>query len=169
MSKATPVAIGWSRLNIWMHWLIVLLIIVQFLDHEYMVGLWRASRRGTEAGSDVTLFGWVHIVAGILILVFAAIRLVDRFTHGRPPYPAGEPAWTLWLAKITHFLIYAILVVMPILGLVAWFGGIGPAAEVHTFLWTPLLILVGIHVLGALAQHFYFRSDVLRRIVRPAN
>lgn len=169
MASQSQSAPGWSRLSVTLHWSIVALIIIQFLDNDYMKDLWRSARRGTEATSATEIGGWIHIVAGTLILLFAAIRLWDRFANGRPSYPANEPVWAKWIAKVTHFLIYAILLAMPAVGLVAYFGGLGELGEVHEFLWTPLLVLVGVHVLGALAQHFYFKSDVLTRIVRPVS
>ncbi|MCQ8783977.1 cytochrome b [Mangrovibrevibacter kandeliae] len=167
MERVSPRRTGWSRLNIWMHWLIVALILVQYIDHESMVAMWRSFRRGTELSSTDQTLGWVHIIAGTLVLVFAAIRLWDRFARGRPPYPENEPSWAYWLAKVTHGLIYALLFVIPVTGLVAWFGNVPPAGEVHEFLWNPLLVLIALHILGALAQQFWFKTDVLRRIVRP--
>lgn len=56
---------------------------------------------------------------------------------------------------------------MPLAGLGAWFGGIGVLGEVHGFMWVPLLVLVGLHVVGAMVQQFWFGSDVLRRMVVP--
>ena len=159
---------NWSALSIWMHWLIVLLILVQFVDHDWMEAMWRNFRRDTPITSSDVTGGWLHIVAGSVILIAAAVRLRDRFTVGRPPAPADEPTWALWLARITHTLIYAILILMPIAGLVAWFGGVGIAAQVHGLMWNPLLVLIGLHVLGALAQQFWFKTDVLKRIVGAA-
>ena len=119
-----PRAEGWSKLSVRLHWLIVLLIVVQFIDHEWMVDMWRASRRGTEIDQTTAVMGWLHIVTGALVLVAT--------------------------------------------GLLAWFGGIGFLAEAHELMWTPLLVLVAIHIAGALAQHFWFKTDVLKRMVTPA-
>ncbi|MCB8837890.1 cytochrome b [Aurantimonas sp. VKM B-3413] len=168
MALSAPRTVGWSKLNITLHWLIVLFIIVQLIDHEWMVDMWRASRRGTAIDATTATWGWTHIVVGTLVLIAAAIRLWDRYRHGRPPHPEAEPNWAVWVAKITHFLIYAILIVMPIAGLIAWFAGSHDVGEIHTFFWTPLLILIGLHVLGALAHQFWFKTDVLKRIVKPA-
>ena len=157
---------SWSALSIWLHWLIVLLIVVQFIDHEWMEAMWDAFRDNQTPSSSTVSGGWLHIVAGSVILVSALLRLWDRYTHGRPPYPENDPTWALWLAKITHFLIYTILILMPVSGLVAWFGGIRIAGYVHGLYWNPLLVLIGLHVLGALVQALWFKSDVLKRIVR---
>ncbi|MCE7026837.1 cytochrome b [Jiella avicenniae] len=167
MAISAPRSRGWSTLSVVLHWAIVVLIVVQFINHEWMVDLWRATRRGAEVDATTQTAGWAHVVAGSLVLLAALLRLWDRFAHGRPPYPAEEPTWSLWLARITHALIYAILILMPIAGLIAWFGMIGEAGEIHEFMWTPLLVLIGLHVIGALAQQFWFRTGVLKRIFVP--
>ncbi|MCF3934673.1 cytochrome b/b6 domain-containing protein [Acuticoccus sp. M5D2P5] len=156
---------GWSTLNIILHWLIVAFIIIQFFDHEAMVAMWRAARQGTEIDAGTTWLGWTHIVVGILVLTATVVRIADRRIAGRPAHPDGAPAWTHQLARITHTLLYALLLAMPLTGLVAWFGGVGAVAEVHETLWTPLLVIVALHIIGALVQEFYYRTGVLRRIV----
>ncbi|MEC5324771.1 cytochrome b [Aurantimonas sp. A3-2-R12] len=163
-AKSSPA--GWSRLNVAMHWLIVVLIIVQYLESEFMVSLWDGTLEGKAVSSTTTILGWTHIVLGSAILVAASIRLLDRFfIHGRPSHSEGEPDWAMWLAKFTHALLYVVLILMPVVGLTAWFTGNDTLAGYHTVLWTPLLVLIGVHIAGALAQHFVFRSDALRRMV----
>ena len=168
MTAAATRREGWTKLNISMHWLIVLLIIVQYVDHDWMEGLWRGTRRGTEISSAVFAGGWLHIVVGTIVLAAAAVRLWDRYARGRPQHPQGEPNWAMWLAKITHFLLYAILLAMPVAGLIAWFAGNHEMGDIHSFMWTPLLILIAVHVLGAFVQQFWFKTNVLKRIVVPA-
>ncbi|MBP0616950.1 cytochrome b [Jiella mangrovi] len=167
MSLSAPRSQGWSTLSVVLHWTIVLLIIIQFIDHEWMSEMWRATRRATPIDATTETWGWVHIIAGTLVLVAALVRLWDRFSHGRPPYPEGEPSWASWIAKVTHALIYAILILMPIAGLVAWFGGIGAAGGIHELMWTPLLVLIALHVVGALTHQFWFKTGVLKRIFVP--
>lgn len=157
---------SWTRLSRVLHWVIVALILLQWLESEYMEGLWDATTEGAALNSTIQTFGWVHIVAGTSILVAAVIRLADRIKNGRPPYPVDEPSWATLLAKITHLGIYACLLAMPSLGLAAWLTGSDEFAGFHTLLWTPMLVLIGVHIGGALSQHFIFHSDVLRRMVR---
>ena len=166
MSSTAPRRAHWTRLSVILHWLIVILVLVQFLDHESMVALWDGTLDAKPIDPTDVTFGWVHIIAGSVILMSAAARLLDRIWRGRPPHSDREPNWATVVAKITHGLIYAILLVMPTAGLVAWFTGNDDIAGIHTFFWTPLLILIGLHVVGALAQHFYFKTDALRQIVR---
>lgn len=155
---------SWTPLSVVLHWTIVVLLVLQFLEGEYMIGLWNATIEGGPLATLTQVLGWVHIVTGSAILAAALARLVDRLVNGRPPYPTGEPTWAKFLAKVTHVAIYTILVAMPALGLAAWVSGVDGIAQLHTLLWTPLLVLIGVHVAGALVQHFHFKSDVLRRI-----
>ncbi|MBO0663830.1 cytochrome b/b6 domain-containing protein [Jiella sp. MQZ9-1] len=167
MAVSAPRSKGWSTLSVALHWTIVLFILVQFIDHDWMEGMWRAARHGTPVDGSTQTGGWLHIIVGTLVLIAAIVRLWDRFTHGRPPYPENEPRWASLLAKITHVLIYAILILMPITGLIAWFLGVHEFGDIHGLMWTPLLILIVLHVVGAFAQHFWFKTGVLKRILVP--
>ena len=164
MSTTAP-RTGWSRLNISLHWLIVVLIIGQCIEGDYMRGLWDATLDNKAISSTTSVLGYTHIVFGSVILAAALVRLLDRFVNGRPTHATEDPNWATWLAKITHVLLYTLIIVMPILGLVAWFTGNDNIAGYHTLLWNPLLIVAGLHICGALAQHFVFKSDALARMV----
>lgn len=163
--SATAHPAAWSRLNVFLHWTIVVLIICQWIEGEFMSHFWDATIDGKAADQTTVILGYSHIVIGTFILVAAALRLIDRFTHGRPPHDADEPQWASMLARVTHFLLYAILLVMPVLGLAAWFTGNDTIAGYHTFLWNPLLAIIALHIVGALTQHFWFRSPALKRMI----
>lgn len=125
---------------------------------------WRAVRRGgDDAGNPLP-----HIVVGSAILILAATRLVIRLRHGAPPHPAGQPVALGVLANVVHWGIYVLLFALPISGLVAWFGGVEPAAMAHGGLLRLALIgLVLLHIAGALVQQFALRSGVLMRMLKP--
>lgn len=156
---------GWSRTSIALHWLAAVLIAAQVVNHDAMVAFWHAVQNGAAVSGATELVARSHIVAGAAILVVAALRLAGRLAHGRPAYPDNDPAWATWLAKATHLLLYAILLAMPVLGLAAWLTESQTIAGLHTALWIPLVALIGLHVAGALMQHFVFRTDVLRRML----
>lgn len=157
---------GYSRAQVILHWLIAALILFQLLAHEGMEMAWRAARMGEEASGNPV----PHMIAGGTILVLAAVRLVIRLRHGAPPHPAGQPAVFAILANIVHWGIYVLLFAMPISGLVAWFGGVEPAAMVHAGpLRLTLIGLVLLHISAALVQQFVLRSGVLMRMLKPEN
>ncbi len=165
MSAAASRRGAWSRWSIALHWLIAALFVVQIVNHDAMLAFWRPDDGGGAEAGAASLVVWSHVAAGSIILVAALFRLLDRLKRGRPPYPARDPDWATGLAKATHALLYAILVAMPLLGLAAWVTGSAMAGRAHSLLWLPFVGLVVLHVAGSLAQHFVFRTSVLRRML----
>lgn len=162
----------WTNLNIWLHWIILGLLVVQWIIGEWMVDFFDAGLGEGQANTLTVALGYLHIATGATIFVAIAVRLWDRFAHGRPAYPDGEPNWAGGLAKLTHFGLYAVLLAMPLAGAYAWLFGSEQVATWHEWGWTALLVLAGVHVAGVLANQFWFKTDVLRRMVpgrgRPA-
>jgi cytochrome b561 len=52
-------------------------------------------------------------------------------------------------------------------GAIAWFGLIEDAGNIHSAAAPLLLPLIGLHTAGALAEHFVFRNDALKRMFIP--
>lgn len=158
---------SYTRTQIVLHWLVALLVLAQYLDNGAIGSAWRAMRRGLEEVPGGPLVA-AHVVIGVAILAFGIWRVVLRLTHGAPPPPAGEPRILRILAAATHGGLYLLLLLLPVSGLVAWFGGIGQAADAHSVLKSLLMAVVLLHVAGALYQRFVLRSDVLARMVRAS-
>jgi cytochrome b561 len=58
----------------------------------------------------------IHKPLGIAILALAVLRLGVRLRLGAPPLP-GDLPWTQALAaKLSHFVLYALLIAMPLVG-----------------------------------------------------
>lgn len=69
------------------------------------------------------------------------------------------------LAAFTHGLLYALLFAMPLSGIAAYYFGYTAVGSLHGGILKILLwAVIGLHAAGALAQHLYFRTDVLRRM-----
>lgn len=58
----------------------------------------------------------IHRPLGITILVLAAIRLVYRLTHSAPPLPAAMPGWQRLAAHLSHVVLYALMLGLPLVG-----------------------------------------------------
>jgi cytochrome b561 len=165
MSNTDVEARDWSRLHIAAHWTIVALIALQLLTAESMER-WFGAAEGAEAvGSGAIMLAVSHAVSGASILVLTLLRIWDRRSHGRPPYPENHPAWATMLSKLNHLLLYAVLLAMPLLGASALASGSDDLGDLHGALAPVLLALVALHVAGALAEHFYFKTDLLRRML----
>ncbi len=155
---------GYSRRQVWLHWGVAALVVWQYVLNELIARAWGVVARGGAATPGFGVYS--HVVVGGLILVLMVWRLALRLREGAPPPPEQRPGLRA-LAGATHWGLYALLLLMPISGLAAWFGGIEVAAEAHSAMQAILLALVALHVAAALAHRFVFRSGVMERMLRP--
>ena len=156
---------GWSRQQVILHWTVVVLVVLQLVVGDAMSEVWEARQEGAAfAGPSPGAI--VHIVAGVTVLLLMLYRFYLRLTRGHPPRPEGQPQWASTLGAVTHWALYVLLILMPISGAVAWFAGVEGAAMAHAgLLRLALIALILLHVAGALAEHFVFKSPVLKRML----
>jgi len=155
---------GYSTIQIVLHWTIAALVIFQLFVNEAMQHAFADRLDGgriDEMGGAL-----LHISVGVAILVLAAVRLVVRVVRGTPEPYQDTPALLNWLGHATHLLLYGFIFFMPLTGAVAWFLGIEFSAELHEIGRLILVPAIGFHVVGALAEHFVFRNDTLKRMLR---
>lgn len=63
-----------------------------------------------------------------------------------------------------HSLLYLLMLFVPAVGLVAWFGQVESFGELHVIAMNLMLALIGLHVAGALFHKFVLRDDTLERM-----
>ena len=170
---------AWGAVARAFHWLIALLILVQFV-----IGSIAEEMKLTPAKLD--LFVW-HKSIGVTVLVLAVLRLAWRLGNPPPAPPAGTPHWEVKLAAAAHWLLYALIFGVPLSGWLVSDASRVPfkafflvpmpdfivtdralqeaAAEVHEVLTMTLLLVVVLHIGAALRHHFLLRDDVLRRML----
>jgi len=159
------------------HWLVVLLIAAQFVLGWTMPHV----RHDTRPEG---LIAW-HLGVGATLIAAMLVRIVWRLTH-RPPPDTISPLLSL-ASRITHFLLYAALVVVPLLGWAnassrGWavklagllslpdLAPVGSAAghaagDIHGVLAWVLFALICAHVAAALFHRFILRDGVLQRML----
>lgn len=162
-----------------LHWVVVVLVIAQYV----LVNMAEAA----DTRMEMFILFARHKSIGMTIFALAAIRLLWRLLNEQPSLPLGMPTWQQSFARVTHWLLYALIILMPITGLlgsaannfpVTWFGvftipaPIGPNEaladllhDLHGVLAACLAMLASIHLLAALKHHFINRDDVLRRMI----
>lgn len=157
---------GYSRAQIALHWMVVVLVVFQFVANGAIASAWRAYLAGDAPPEEAGVMTALHIAGGGIILLMVFGRIWLRLTRGAPPPPADEP----WLLKVTgeavHLAIYVFLLLLPVTGVLAWLAGIALAGTLHAWLTNLLLGAIALHVGGALFQHFVRRSNVLIRMFR---
>ena len=113
---------------------------------------------------DANLAG-VHYYFGIAILALVAVRLVLRFGRGAPPALDANRALEL-AGRISHWLFYALLVVVPITGLLGYYYG-DPYGEWHTYAKPVFIGLIALHVAASLYHQFWRKDGLLMRMLKP--
>jgi cytochrome b561 len=162
-----------------LHWLTLVLLVAQFAVAWTMPDIDRDTK-------PIGLIAW-HLSIGGLILLVTLVRLGWRTVSAVPPPPADLPASLRLLSRATHFLLYTILIVLPLLGWInanargwtVWLAGVIPLpalvpsgsswgrqmGEVHQIVAFVLIGVVGFHVLGALYHQFVLRDALLSRML----
>jgi cytochrome b561 len=156
---------GYSFTQIRLHWVIAVLIVGQLIFGEEMGEAWEAVEDGQVP--EMGLMVWGHIIAGVAVLALAVWRLGLRFGRGAPPPPEVGSALAHMAAHVGHWALYALMVALPVSGLVAWYGGVEAAAEAHEIMKPITIILVAVHVVAALWHQFYLKDGLLMRMKRP--
>lgn len=157
---ATPQ--GYSRTQIALHWVVAVLIAGQFIFHEAMSDAWDIIEDGGAISFDPLVS--LHVFGGIAVLAFALWRLVLRQARGVPPPPATAPPLSRLAAHAGHIALYALMILMPVSGVVAWFGGVEAAAEAHEAMKPALIVLVLVHVGASLWHQFWLKDGLLLRM-----
>lgn len=156
----------WTGLNITLHWAIVGLLVVQYIGGQWMGEAFRATLvPGNPMGAGLGVVTVFHMVIGATIGILAVARFYDARKWGRPAHFTAEPGWARGLAAVSHYALYALLVGMPIAGLVAYWGGLEWLADLHNIAGKALLAVIALHITGALVSQYYFKADVLKRIM----
>lgn len=153
---------GYSRLQKILHWAVVGLLLLQYFVFDRMGRMFH-----TLMDSGVTTWtvtSVAHVVIGVAVLLLVIARLGLRARHGVPDAPQEEPEPFRIAAKLAHWGIYGLLVLIPLTGLAAWFGRVGPAAGGHELMTTALYWLVVAHVGAVLVHQFWWKTNLIKRM-----
>ncbi len=58
----------------------------------------------------------IHKPLGIAILILVIVRLIVRLTRGTPPLPSDLPPLMKFAAHASHWVLYALMIAMPLIG-----------------------------------------------------
>jgi cytochrome b561 len=159
---------GYSATQIVLHWAIAALIVLQLLLGEDIKPAYRAFSRATEPAAGDIFNANIHVYVGLTVLVLAVWRLAIRLQRGVPAAPAEESVALKRIATATHLVLYLFIFGMPITGALAWYFSLGAMGDIHELAKPVIIVVVSLHAAAALWQHFYVKSGVLIRMLRPA-
>jgi cytochrome b561 len=160
------------------HWLIVALLLVQYLIGWLMPDI----HRGMKPGAAMTF----HVSVGLLVLILIVLRFAWRLIHPVAPENSLAP-WQRLSSEAVHWLLYALVLATTITGwLFASFRGWSMSFlylvpmpmlasdnaaagrtinGLHQAMEWALLAMIGIHVAAALAHIFIYRNRVMQRML----
>lgn len=181
MDTANISAARYSRGAIALHWIIALMIATNF------VLAWVAEELSKEERGAMMAN---HKAIGLIVLVLTVVRIAWRLTHKSPPLLDTLKTWEAALSKVVHVLMYGLMLAIPLAGWgmssiyakgapISIFGLFGfpamPIAhekstqelfyELHEITATIMLVLLALHVGGALKHQFFDKDGTMRRMV----
>lgn len=103
---------GYTTVAITLHWVIAVAILANL-----GLGIWMgwAINKPALQSTAINAFQF-HKSLGLSVLVLSVMRLAWRLLYPPPPLPAGMKFWEKALAAITHWLLYALLILLPLSG-----------------------------------------------------
>ncbi|MBS0392369.1 MAG: cytochrome b [Proteobacteria bacterium] len=173
-----PPAPRYHPLLIAAHWLTLLLLIAVYA----LIELHDLFPKGSAARDLMKTW---HFMLGLTVFALVLVRLPLRLVLHAPPITPAPPAWMQRLAGAMHMALYALLLVLPLLGwltlsakgrAIPFFGlqlpplmgadkALGRSLEdVHGFIGDMGFLLIGLHAGAALYHHYLVRDDTLRRM-----
>ena len=169
----------------WFHWLTALLmfaviplgwIFAAFKTKPGQPEVFVAPFPGSPAD-----YASVHKTLGLVVLAIVVARIAYRIVNPPPSLPGGMAAAERGLAHATHWLLYAVLIAMPVSGYIMSSGSkhpisilglfnlpklpVGPAqgevaAVIHVYGQFAVYALIALHLAGT-AWHLFVRRDGL--------
>ena len=169
----------WHPLSKGLHWLIAILILCGWASvelHEFY------------EKTDPMRSWWMtlHFSVGLSVLVLVCLRMYGRARYPRPKLYGSR--WQRPVSLLVEFLLYVAMLGMPLSGmamrqfagkdtLVFWLFEIPTFVQKNTdiakqfafihkeFLWNALLVLLVLHIGGAMWHHFVTKDATLRHML----
>jgi len=166
----------YSLLQQSLHWIMAALMIAGFILGEVMSDMPRGDAK-------TAAIGW-HVLIGLSMAVLLVPRFFARL--GGVPAPLPGPAWQEKLAKLAHHALYAVMLVLPVTGLVSIFAASRPRQVlglfevpslfpngalhegmegVHEATAKIFLLLLVVHVLAVVWHSLVRRDSTLARML----
>jgi cytochrome b561 len=155
---------GYSGLQIGLHWVIAVLIFGAYFTSDDMGDALRQRLESSATGIDGNT---LHVWLGGAVFVLVLLRIVVRLMRGAPGAAPGTSPLMTAAAKWGHRLIYLLMVLVPMGGAVAWYGGVRDVGEMHEVLGNLLMLIVAGHVLAAILHEALARDGTMARMFRP--
>jgi cytochrome b561 len=169
----------YDNVTVLLHWTVgigILAIgVLEIMRHEFPKGTFL--REGLKT---------LHQPAGTVLFALIMVRILWRATLGSTVDAVKRMDFSSYAAKLTHLALYAMMVGLPLLGMLSVFARgkpidfglfqlvrplgdlIGPYAglmkSAHEALAYGILLLAFVHAAAALGHHYVLKDDALLRM-----
>ena len=156
------------------HWISAILLLVTWL----LMVLYQYT--------DTKTYISLHKAFGISVLCWMIARVINRIVTKAPP-PVPMPKWQALISQLNHFALYALLIAMPIAGLLmSVYGGravdifglfqipvfVTPDRslarlynDIHTdIIWPMIIAFTLLHIGAALYHQFVLKDKLINRM-----
>lgn len=169
-----------GSLTKFLHWIIFALFMVEFFlvyRREYF----------PKDSAEKAQYMLLHKSFGICVLFLALCMIATRFVGKHPLLPMNMSPLEIIAAKFTHFILYLVMLFMPVTGIgmsligggkVSFFGLVdlpnyftknedlaGNLYYAHVWCSYVIIAFVSVHVLAALFHHFIRKDAILKRML----
>ena len=166
--------IKWSFASRFFHWISAILLLITWT----MIFLYD--------NLDSKLYIGLHKAFGVSLLFWMIARVINRIFSKAPP-AVVMPKWQMLLSQLSHFALYALLIAMPIAGLLMSLYGGRPVDifgifqipvfvtpdrglarlfnDWHTdIIWPMIIAFTVLHIGAALYHQFVKKDNLIARI-----
>ncbi|MBA2056883.1 cytochrome b [Psychrobacter cryohalolentis] len=116
----------WSFASRFFHWISAILLLITWT----MIFLYD--------NLDSNLYIGLHKAFGVSLLFWMIARVINRIFTKAPP-AVLMPKWQMLLSQLSHFVLYALLIAMPIAGLMMSLYG-GRPVDIFGIFQIPVLV-----------------------------
>lgn len=174
----------------WFHWITALLMFI-VIPLGWIFGAFKTEPKAPDTfvapfpGTPAD-YASGHMTVGLSFLVIVLGRLLYRAFHQPPPLPVRTGSVEKALVHSAHWLLYAVLVIMPVSGYIMSSGDKPPirilglydfpklpitphqgwiAAVVHVYTQFVVYGLIVVHIAGSAWHLFVRRDNILDRML----
>ena len=149
----------YSKSQIIMHWLVVFLIVPQFLFSNKISKALEARFNESEVVESPMIS--LHILTGFIIFCLACARFIQRLDKSNHREDNTINYAGKIIKHLNHYSLYFLLLALPVTGAIGWFRGIEAFANLHVLLKSIFLLLVALHLTSTFYQQLFLKNNVL--------
>lgn len=160
------------------HWVVFLLVAALLLVGYFMGDI-------SDKATKIQVVN-VHKLVGLSVLILMLLRMTWSMTNRKPSLPFGTPQWQKRIERIVHYLLYLLIIAMPLSGWVmscaaghvpqlgSWVFSLPVpknealsdfSFQVHSWLAIAIIALVSLHILAAFYHFLIKKDDIFQRML----